>query len=102
MSRHHFHYATHHQHYAALAAVNVGALKAKNAQHWAVVKSTRDVSKVAENLCAAKARYQTVEKETGVPWFIIAVIHEREASQDWNTQLAQGDPLNRKSVHEPR
>jgi lysozyme family protein len=100
--RHHFHYATRHQHYAALAPLNIGALKAANAKRWAVVKPTWDFSAVAKKLCDAKARYQTVEKETGVPWFFIAVVHEREASQDWNTQLAQGDPLNRKSVHEPR
>jgi lysozyme family protein len=50
---------------------------------------------------AAKARYQAVEKKTGVPWWFIAVVHEREASQNWNTQLGQGDPLNRKSTHKP-
>lgn len=51
---------------------------------------------------AAKARYQAVEKSTGVPWWFIAVVHEREASQNWNTQLGQGDPLNKKSVHVPK
>lgn len=51
---------------------------------------------------AAKARYQAVEKLTGVPWWFIAVVHEREASQNWNTQLGQGDPLNRKSTHVPK
>jgi lysozyme family protein len=51
---------------------------------------------------AAKARYQAVEKTTGVPWFFIAVVHEREASQEWNTQLGQGDPLHHVSVHVPR
>lgn len=51
---------------------------------------------------AAKARYQAVEKSTGVPWWFIAVVHEREASQNWNTQLGQGDPLNKKSTHVPK
>jgi lysozyme family protein len=51
---------------------------------------------------AAKARYQAVEKKTGVPWWFIAVVHEREASQNFNTQLGQGDPLNRKSIHVPK
>lgn len=50
----------------------------------------------------AKARYQAVEKLTGVPWWFIAVVHEREASQNWNTQLGQGDPLNKKSIHVPK
>lgn len=60
--------------------------------------------KVANRLTspAAKARYQIVEKATGVPWWFIAVVHEREASQNWNTQLGQGDPLNKKSVHIPK
>lgn len=59
---------------------------------------------VADRLTApaAKARYQAVEKLTGVPWWFIAVVHEREASQNWNTQLGQGDPLNKKSIHTPK
>lgn len=51
---------------------------------------------------AAKLRYQAVEKTTGVPWWFIAVVHEREASQNWNTQLGQGDSLNKKSTHVPK
>lgn len=50
---------------------------------------------------AAKARYLAVQAKTGVPWFAIAVIHERECSQNWNGGLAQGDPWNKKSVHVP-
>lgn len=50
---------------------------------------------------AAKSRYQQIEKATGVPWYIVAVIHERESSQDFTKQLAQGDPLSRKSTHVP-
>lgn len=49
----------------------------------------------------AVARYKTVEARTGVPWWFIAVAHEREASQNWSLSLAQGDPWNRKSVHVP-
>jgi lysozyme family protein len=98
-----FRYSQRH-HYAALAPVNLATLKAANDHRWSVVKPIRDFSAVAKRLAAptAKARYQTVEKTTGVPWFFIAVVHEREASQDWNTQLGQGDPLNRVSVHDPK
>ncbi|WP_245286840.1 hypothetical protein [Bradyrhizobium sp. Tv2a-2] len=39
--------------------------------------------------------------KTGVPWAMIAVIHERECSQDWTRSLAQGDPWKRTSVHVP-
>jgi lysozyme family protein len=30
------------------------------------------------------------------------VIHEREASQSWKANLAQGDPWNAVSIHIPR
>lgn len=83
--------------------VDLNALTAANAKRWANAKPTRSVeaSTIAMHLFQAKKRYQTVEARTGVPWPIIAVIHEREASQNFNTQLGQGDPLNRVSVHVP-
>lgn len=76
-------------------------LKAANARRWANAKVTRDFSTIAKNLVKAKARYQAVEKATGVPWFVIAVIHMRESSQNWAGSLAQGDPWNKVSVHVP-
>lgn len=58
---------------------------------------------VAARLCApqAKAIYQDLERTTGVPWWAIALIHEREASQSWQANIAQGDPWNRVSRHVP-
>lgn len=79
------------------------ALKAANARRWTQAKITRPATfaSVAKRLVAAKARYQAVEKRTGVPWPFIAVAHERESSQNWNGSLAQGDPWDRVSVHVP-
>jgi lysozyme family protein len=79
------------------------ALKAANAKRWADARPTRDFSAVAGHLLApdAKERYQAVSAKTGVPWVVVAVIHERESSQDWTGSLAQGDPWNRVSVHVP-
>lgn len=80
---------------------NIVTLKETNAHRWANAKLIRNFSAVAARLVAAKIRYQAVSAKTGVPWEFIAVAHEREASQNWNTQLGQGDPLNRVSVHVP-
>jgi lysozyme family protein len=79
------------------------ALKAANAKRWANALLTRSFALVARDLVApdAKSRYQAVAVKTRVPWFVIAVIHERECSQDWTGSLAQGDPWNRVSVHLP-
>lgn len=50
----------------------------------------------------AKTRYQAVEAVTTVPWWAIAIIHEREASQDWQANLANGDPYSRITFHIPK
>lgn len=83
-------------------------LQELNAKRWADMRISSEMGpafeRVASRLSAdvAKERYRKVEKLTGVPWQVIAVIHEREASQKWDTQLGQGDPLNKKSTHVPK
>lgn len=82
-------------------------LKQQNQERWnkcKVLASKGPIfASVAQRLSApeAKARYQKVEKITGVPWWFIAVVHEREASQRWDRNIAQGDPWNKKSVRVP-
>ncbi len=79
-----------------------------NAEHWALASFHPDAlakaKPVAQRLVAAHAKviYEQIEADTGVPWFIVAVIHEREASQRWDRQLGQGDPLNEVSRHVPK
>lgn len=83
--------------------VDLNALSAANAKRWANARLTRkeEAGNVALRLYKARQRYQAVERQTGVPWPAIAVIHERESSQQWHASLAQGDPWNRVSVHVP-
>jgi lysozyme family protein len=77
------------------------ALNLANERRWANAKLTRNFTGIAKALVTAKARYQAVEAKTGVPWHVIAVIHERESSQNWTCSLAQGDPIDRPSTHVP-
>jgi lysozyme family protein len=77
-------------------------LIAKNETRWAKAKLTRNFAATAKSLVAAKPRYQTVEAKTGVPWWVIAVIHERESDQNWHDSLAQGDPWNQVSRDVPK
>jgi len=83
---------------------DIATLRARNAARWAAAKLTRgpEFDRVAERLVQAKARYQAVAVKTGVPWFIIAVIHQRESSQNFTRSLAQGDPWNAVSTHVPK
>lgn len=83
-------------------------LKIANLKRWQNMKvnpgSVVTLDKVAARLIAptAKNRYKAVEDKTGVPWPVIAVTHEREASQSWKANLAQGDPWDRVSTHVPK
>ena len=81
--------------------MSANQLRTQNMQINANLMTTLDG--VAHRLVApaAKQRYQAISATTQVPWFIIAVIHEREASQSFNANIAQGDRWDRKSVNVP-
>jgi len=86
------------------------ALTAANAKRWAAMtilpgrKAGLDAN--ARRILSHKDVYQAVERKLVslghyVPWWAIGVIHLREADLNMNAQLAQGDPLSRRSVHVP-
>jgi lysozyme family protein len=79
------------------------ALKQANAKRWLNAKLTRgpEFAPVAKRLVANKSRYVSVANTTRVPWYFIAVAHERECSADFTKSLAQGDPWNIRSTHVP-
>jgi len=87
--------------------MNIDRLKAANAARWHAMHTDsalgRTLDHFAEKLTdeLAKGRYQTVSERTRVPWWVIAVIHLREASQSWSANLAQGDPWDKVSIHVP-
>ena len=55
-----------------------------------------------ENWEANKARYQAVAAQTDMPAKLIAALHWRESSGNFNTYLHQGDPLGRPAVNHPK
>jgi len=59
------------------------------------------VEQLADKLVHNKSRYQTIEASTDVPWYIVAVIHNMEGSQNFTTHLHNGDPLTARTVHVP-
>ncbi len=85
--------------------VDIASLKHANSVRWAAMHVDPHyvpiLEKIAGRLLSAEERYRTVAR-TGVPWWIIAVIHQRESSQSWLASLAQGDPWNKKSIHVPK
>lgn len=65
------------------------------------VGRTAEIDRAARRILAVKARYQTVSAATGVPWFLIGLLHMREADLSFSTHLHNGDSLKRRTVHVP-
>ncbi len=59
------------------------------------------VERIATRLIGLKPHYQEVARATGVPWFIISLLHERESGADFTTHLHNGDPLTARTRHVP-
>lgn len=45
--------------------------------------------------------YQKVEKDTGIPWFIVGIIHTLECGSRFNTHLHNGDSLSKRTIRVP-
>jgi len=48
-----------------------------------------------------KDRYISIAKKLGIPWYLIAVIHNMESGGNFNRHLHNGDPLTARTVHFP-
>ena len=58
--------------------------------------------KATARVVAGQARYETVSAATGVPWFVIGIIHSLEGSSNFKTHLHNGDPLTARTIHVPK
>lgn len=87
---------------------DIAKLIVKNAERWKdcqiLTAKKAAVMIVSRKLTVPGARFQYAEisKVTSVPWWVIAIIHYREADQSWSANIAQGDPWNQVSSHVPR
>lgn len=71
---------------------------------WMSMRFTGDKSTMAwytGRINKGLAQYKQVAKATHVPWQVIAVIHMRECSGNFNEHLHNGDPLDRPTVRVP-
>jgi lysozyme family protein len=68
------------------------------AKQWDAMEALDGWAQIFKDLGAAiiadKARYHEVERDTSVPWMMIAAIHQRESDCDFSTYLGNGEPLD--------
>jgi uncharacterized protein (TIGR01370 family) len=64
----------------------------------------RDIAMIGRRISSADAKsaYQGVSAATGLPWYVIGIIHNLEASLRFDCHLHNGDPLRRLTIHVPR
>ncbi len=66
----------------------------KNLAESAIKESyQRQVLSAAKIIENNREKYEAVEKQTGVPWQIIAAIHYREGGLDFKTVLHNGERI---------
>lgn len=53
------------------------------------------------NYAKNQSRYQSVAEKTGIPAELVAAIHWRESSGNFNTYMHNGDPLGTPTTHVP-
>ncbi len=62
-----------------------------------VIRDDKELSRLANKIIANSAKYIEVQHATGVPWQMIAVIHEREAGEQdigrWQCVLHNGERI---------
>jgi len=52
-----------------------------------------DVKYAADRIKLNQERYSLIEKQTGVPWYVIGAIHHKEASLSFNAYLGNGERI---------
>lgn len=60
-----------------------------------------EVEQLAARLIANQARYVGVGQPLGIPWHMVAVIHNMECGQNFRQHLHNGDPLTACTVQVP-
>lgn len=57
------------------------------------VSRLAEVKAVANRIAANRSRYEAIEAKTGVPWYCIGAIHNKECSMDFKGYLGNGERI---------
>jgi lysozyme family protein/peptidoglycan hydrolase-like protein with peptidoglycan-binding domain len=56
---------------------------------------------IADRIVSHRAKYEAAGQPHGVPWYVVGIIHQLEASGDFTKHLHNGDPLSARTVRVP-
>lgn len=74
-------------------------------QLWSAMQErpewTDRITRAAAGILSSKEDYKLVEDMTGVPWFVVGILHQMESTRNFKTHLHNGDPLTNYTVNVP-
>jgi lysozyme family protein len=87
---------------SAPAFADVSAKYTKYWQHAEIIPARlTSITAAAKRVLANKDRYVSIEKSTGIPWFLVGCLHLREANCSFNCHLHNGDSLKARTHQVP-
>jgi lysozyme family protein len=93
------------EHVMASKKLTYEALREEYATLWASMETRAskdgDIDATARKIISKKTRYTAVEDATGVPWYVVGVIHAMESGCNFATHLHNGDSLSKRTVLVP-
>lgn len=82
------------------------SLKKQYANLWHTIEIKPDwrskLDAAANKIILNRDKYERVQAETGVPWFVVGVIHMRESNCNFSTHLHNGDSLKARTYRVPK
>lgn len=60
-----------------------------------------EVNATARQIAGNRERYMTVQERTGVPWYVVGMLHSMECDLSFKKHLHNGDKLDRPTVNVP-
>lgn len=73
---------------------------------WATIELRPSMAKEcnwgAAKVLEGRSRYEAVSAKTGVPWYVIGLLHLMEAGARFDRHMHNGDPLTAKTVQVPK
>lgn len=84
--------------------MNLADLSDEYAQLWGDMRIIKpgDAKAAARKIKFAYPQYEMVEQETGVPWWLVGLIHKMESNCSFSTHLHNGDPLGDRTKQVPK
>jgi lysozyme family protein len=62
----------------------------------------QEINTIVNKIEVNAARYKTIQVDTTVPWFFIAILHNMESGMNFDGHLHNGDPLIARTVQVPK